>query len=140
MTTAETSHIGIVDRFVASSDPAANLRFLGVGMVVGGALMTALPATNVILCPLRAITGVPCPFCGMTTGTLALARGDMVGSIAANPAAIVLVVAVLLAFVPVSARRALAAIGATVPRPPPWLVWVMLAPLWLWQLARFGLI
>jgi hypothetical protein len=38
-------------------------------------------------CALRAITGVPCPLCGMTHATVALGAGDLAGAVAAHPLA-----------------------------------------------------
>lgn len=40
-------------------------------------------------CLLQGLTGVPCPGCGITTSLLALARGDVAGAWAANPAGLV---------------------------------------------------
>ncbi len=37
-------------------------------------------------CLLQALTGLPCPGCGITTSLLALGRGDVAASWAANPA------------------------------------------------------
>lgn len=61
------------------------------------AALAALPPLGP-LCPLRRLTGVPCPLCGTTTGVLALVRGDVAGSLAANPVALVVVAAVALAW------------------------------------------
>ncbi len=36
-------------------------------------------------CPLRTLTGVPCPLCGMTTAATGLASGDLGAALAANP-------------------------------------------------------
>jgi uncharacterized protein DUF2752 len=53
-------------------------------------------ATGVqLVCPLRTLTGVPCPMCGMTTAALALARGDLGGVVAANPFLLLLVAGTL---------------------------------------------
>ena len=41
--------------------------------------------TETALCPMRRLTGVPCPTCGTTRGLLALARGWLGESVAWNP-------------------------------------------------------
>ena len=38
-------------------------------------------------CPFRHVTGVNCPFCGMTRATIALGRGDVRGALAFHPLA-----------------------------------------------------
>ena len=45
-----------------------------------------------MLCPLRTLTGIPCPLCGMTRAATSLAAGDLGASLAYNP--FLLVVAV----------------------------------------------
>jgi hypothetical protein len=106
-------------------------------MAVGAAALPVLPDVGP-LCPLRRLTGVPCPFCGMTTGVLALSRGDVVAAFAANPLAPLLVAAVVVSFLPfmyrsrsfehglARARR----VGRVVP-------WLLLPLLWVWELHRF---
>lgn len=47
-----------------------------------------------LVCPLRALTDVPCPGCGMTSVASLLARGDVVGAVGSDPAGVVLVAAV----------------------------------------------
>ena len=47
-------------------------------------------------CPLRALTGVPCPGCGMTHAYLCLLRLDFAGAFKENPAFWVLPGAILL--------------------------------------------
>lgn len=37
------------------------------------------------LCPLHALTGIPCPTCGMTRATNALLYGDFAGALKWNP-------------------------------------------------------
>jgi len=39
-----------------------------------------------LLCPLLALTGIPCPTCGGTRALTALAAGDPMGALAWNPA------------------------------------------------------
>jgi hypothetical protein len=57
-----------------------------------------------LICPLRAVTGVPCPFCGGTTAAVALAAGDLGGALAANPLVPVLALAMLVMTVVMAAR------------------------------------
>ncbi|MEZ5216028.1 MAG: DUF2752 domain-containing protein [Ilumatobacteraceae bacterium] len=57
---------------------------------VGGALR--LLEHGPVLCPIRRVTGLPCPTCGMTRSVLALVRGDLVASVAAHPAGPILAV------------------------------------------------
>jgi Protein of unknown function (DUF2752) len=62
------------------------------------ALPGAMPAVarwTGAACLFRGLTGLPCPGCGITTSLLALGRGDLQASWAANPAGVA--VAVLLA-------------------------------------------
>jgi hypothetical protein len=108
------------------------------------AYQAALGGTGLWLpCPLRMLTGVPCPLCGMTTAATGLASGDLAGALAANPfvlllAGFTLVLAVLMG------TRALGWV------PPPaqwpdsrrrqsyWGVAGLAAASWAFQLHRFG--
>jgi hypothetical protein len=89
------------------------------------------------LCPLRRLTGVPCPFCGSTTVFMEAGAGHWSAALTANPvtvvAALIFLIAPLLAFDPI----------ATVVRIPTRVLWVggavILAGSWLWELHRFGL-
>ena len=88
------------------------------------------------LCPLRRVTGVPCPFCGSTTVFMEAGAGHWGAALTANPvtvvAALVFLAAPLLAVDPVT----------TLSRLPSRLLWIggglLLAGSWLWQLHRFG--
>ena len=104
-------------------------------MAAGAVALPRLPAVGP-LCPLRRVTGIPCPFCGMTTGVIALSHGDVGASLAANPLAIVVVLAVLVACLPAAVRAALGrrvTFSQTARRRLPWL----LGPLWLFELHRY---
>lgn len=46
-------------------------------------------------CPLRTLTGIPCPSCGVTTGIMALIHGDFVKSLRCNPLAIIMFIGFL---------------------------------------------
>ena len=88
------------------------------------------------LCPLRRLTGVPCPFCGSTTVFMEAGAGHWWAALAANPvtvvAALVFLAAPLLAVDPLG----------TLVRLPRQVLWisggVVLIGSWLWQLHRFG--
>lgn len=120
------------------SDRGADLRALGMVMAGGAAVLPFAPDVGV-LCPIRRLTGVPCPFCGMSTATLALGRGDVGASVAANPFAVVLVTAVVVAFVPAIYRAGwFQAVWRRVRPVAPALSLTALPLLWLWELDRFG--
>ena len=57
-------------------------------------------------CPLRTVTGVPCPTCGMTTAATALADGRLHDALAANPFVLVLVAATVTMAVVITLRAA----------------------------------
>ncbi|MCB0970543.1 MAG: DUF2752 domain-containing protein [Acidimicrobiales bacterium] len=67
---------------------AANLAVAGAGLVALRA--TPLPG---LPCPMLAITGIPCPGCGMTRAASAVAAGDLGHAVATDPAAVALVAA-----------------------------------------------
>ena len=109
---------------------ASDLRTAGGLMLAAAVILPVLPGHPSLVCPLRAITGVPCPFCGMTTSVEATMHFDFAKAMAATPAGI-LAVAVAIAFLvrrPASIRVPLA------------LVFVVLALMWAFQLHRFGFI
>jgi hypothetical protein len=96
-------------------------------------------------CPLRLFTGVPCPFCGMTTAATSLAGQEPAAALAANPFVLVLAGFTAAMAVLIGAR----ALGLA-PGPAPWsparqrAAWsalaLMAAASWLFQLHRFELI
>lgn len=75
-------------RYAVQVAALGGLLSLGAGLAYGS---LKIP----LICPLRLVTGVPCPLCGMTTGTTAFVRGDLRGAAAANPFSILFVPAVV---------------------------------------------
>jgi len=94
-------------------------------------------------CPLRTLTGVPCPFCGMTTATVAITHGNWTAAAAASPLAY-LVAALIVGTVPVMVARAV----GQIPTPRPRSVGArrrigrvmagLIALSWVFQLRRYG--
>ena len=70
-----------------------------------------LPLGNVDLCPLHALTGIPCPGCGMTRSVVGLSHGHVEQALRYHPlGAIVyalLIVALCLPLLPGNARTRL---------------------------------
>jgi Protein of unknown function (DUF2752) len=97
-------------------------------VVLGGLHLRTRPAT---VCPLRALTGVPCPFCGGTTAAADLGRGRFLAALRSSPLAVG-----LLAWLP---------FAATTGRPSWWaraavrrsVVAAVLIAAELWQVQRF---
>ena len=108
-----------------------DLRIAGIAMLAGAALLPVLPGPNGLACPLRTLTGIPCPLCGMTTSVTAAVHLDPLGALAASPAGLVavLVAVALLVF----RRRRTADV-------PQWALPVALVLMELWQLARVGIL
>jgi hypothetical protein len=94
-------------------------------------------------CPLRALTGVPCPLCGMTTAATGLASGDLGAALAANPF-VLLLAGFTLVMALVMVARALGRVGppaqwpASRRRQSYWVAGVLAAASWAFQLHRFG--
>jgi hypothetical protein len=104
------------------------LRTTATVMLAGAALLPALPGHPGIVCPMRALTGVPCPLCGMTTSVEESVRGHLSNAFAANPAGIAAVVVALFLILrrPDSVR-----VPAALPI-------VVLAASWLFELHRYS--
>lgn len=107
-----------------------DFRWAGLAMMLGAFIVPLMAGTfPEVWCPLRASTGVPCPFCGLTTSVTATMHVDLPAAFQANPFGIVAVVAAAaLLFV-----RRRTSIRIPVP-----VIVLGLAVSWLWQLGRYG--
>jgi hypothetical protein len=110
-------------------DPA-DLRTASVAMLGVAAILPLLPGHPGFACPLRLLTGVPCPLCGMTTSVEHTVRLELSDAIASNPVGPLAVLAAVLLLVLRPARISI----------PAQLVPVGLAALWVFQLHRFDLL
>jgi hypothetical protein len=102
------------------------LRVAAAGLVGVAAAWPVLPHPPFV-CPLRAITGVPCPLCGMTRACVAAVHGHLATSLAFNPAGVLVVLAALVALVRPQWLTRL--------RAPAWVLLAAFAALWLWNIG-----
>jgi hypothetical protein len=99
-------------------------------MLAAASVLPALPGHPGAPCPLRLLTGVPCPFCGMTTSVEETVQGDLGAAFAANPGGIAAVAAAAFLLV---RRPAKLRIPAALP-------FLVLPALWLFELHRFSIL
>jgi hypothetical protein len=107
------------------------LRVASALLLAGAVVQPFLPGPGGLPCPLREITSVPCPLCGMTTSVVASVHGRFGDALAANPAGLL---AVAFAIVLLLWRR------PKVVLIPSWVPLVALAAMWLFELHRFSVI
>jgi hypothetical protein len=105
------------------------LRFLGAGMLGVAAVRPLVPFEFVPPCPLRTITGVPCPFCGMTRGVTAAVHADLGRAVFLNPGSVVAVVLAVLLLVAWRTKRV---------NLPGWSIVLVFGLLWSWQLFKYA--
>jgi hypothetical protein len=106
-----------------------DLRTSGLVMLGAAAVLPLLPGHGVE-CPLRRLTGIPCPLCGMSTSVEQGVRLHLGRAFSANPGGLVALAAALVLLV---TRPTRIRIPAALPP-------VALAGLWLFELHRFGII
>jgi len=109
----------------------ATLRLPAAMMLAAGVVLPRLPQHPYLACPLRTLTGIPCPACGMTTSVEATLRLDLSEAWAAAPMGILAVVVALAA---VLVRRRVRV------ELPLWVVVATLAAMWVFQLHRSALL
>ncbi len=93
-----------LSRVVAAAFGLALLAGLAIG-ALGPASWRVAIGSHGPACPFHAVTGVDCPFCGMTRATLALGAGDVRGALALHPLAPVVVIGTLALLVIVALGR-----------------------------------
>ena len=106
------------------------LRAAGLVMLGLAAVLDRIPGHGALGCPLRTLTGIPCPLCGATTSVEETVRLHLGRALAANPAG---VAAVAVALGLLLLRPAHLRIPAALPP-------LTLAVLWLFELHRFSLV
>lgn len=104
-------------------------RIGAAAMVAIAAVRPSIPFEFVPPCPLRTITGIPCPMCGMTRGVTSLVNGDFAHALLMNPASYLAVALALLLFAQWRTRRVVI---------PVWVIVTVLATMWTWQLFKYA--
>ena len=104
------------------------LRLAGGAMLAAGLTLPTLPGHPSLHCPLRALTGLPCPLCGLSTSVEETVRLHLGDALAVNPLGVLLVLVALALLVLRPARLALP--RAAIP--------AVLAVSWLFELHRFS--
>jgi hypothetical protein len=108
---------------------AGRLRAAGAAMLGIAAIRPLFPVQPGLPCPLRTLTGVPCPFCGMTRAVTDVVHGEVAKSLVMNPAGILAVAIAIALLLGWRVRRISYAT---------WLVPVVLALMWSYQLFKYA--
>ncbi len=117
----------VTTAYAVERRPARDVRIGAAALVGAAAVWPALPLHPPFACPLRAVTGIPCPLCGMTRACVAAVHGHLGASLAFNPGGLLVVLLALAALIrPQWLVRA---------RPPTWLMIGALGALWLWNIG-----
>jgi hypothetical protein len=108
---------------------ARELRVVGAAMLGVAAVRPLIPFEFVPPCPLKTITGIPCPMCGMTRGVTALVHGDFARALLMNPASYLAVGIAVLLLLSWRTKRFVV---------PVWLIVTVLGLMWAWQLFKYA--
>jgi hypothetical protein len=106
-------------------------RGTAIAVLASAPILALLPGHAGLPCPLRTLTGVPCPLCGGTTSVEDVFRGHLVAALQANPLGPAAVGAAVLLLV----RRPRHAL-----RLPGMVVALTVLGLWLFELHRYSII
>jgi Protein of unknown function (DUF2752) len=79
------------------------LVWLGLSAVFAASLLWRPSDNGIILCPFRALTGYPCPGCGMTRAFSAIGHGELWRAVRYNPFSPLLFLAALAVWVAAAA-------------------------------------
>jgi hypothetical protein len=104
------------------------LRYAAVAMLALAAAWPLLPTGAGLPCPWRTLTGIPCPFCGMTRSVTSTVHLDVAAAFDLNPAGIAVVVAALVLLVAWRVRRV---------HVPLWVIPAAVVTLWAYQIAFY---
>ncbi len=107
----------------------APLRMAGLLLVPAAITLSVSPIDPVPPCPLRALTGIPCPLCGSTRGVIAAVHGHLDDALVLNPASIGVLILALLMVAGWRVERI---------RIPVWGIVAVFAVLWGYQLFKYG--
>jgi hypothetical protein len=113
-------------------------RFAALGAAAVALAAVRIPGRPHTLCAFRAVTGLPCPFCGGTTAAVRVGQGRLTAALSANPM-VVLGAAVLVLVSTEYGRRAVRSWRALPLRSRLLLGSAVLVLSEGWQLVRFGL-
>jgi hypothetical protein len=100
-------------------------------MLAAAVVLPVLPGHPGIECPLRRLTGVPCPLCGMTTSVEATLHAHPLAALDANPAGPAAVLVALVLLVRRPGRPLHAPLVAVI---------LPLVLLWFFELHRFAIL
>ena len=100
--TATGSPVDNASPLTTNDRAAAMLSTAALGCVSLGAVTSATP-DGPILCPFRALTGLPCPFCGTTRSLFALGHGDVAASLDFTPLGVAVAAAAIVVLVVLAA-------------------------------------
>ncbi len=107
-----------------------DMRVAGTAMLFLAVTLPFVPGYPGIPCLLRTFTGVPCPFCGMSTSVKEAVRLQLREAWTANPAGIAAVLAAVLLIVFRPRRMTLPVV----------MIPAILAAMWIGQLVRFSIL
>jgi hypothetical protein len=121
---------------------ASSARLVGFALAALLLANLRIPGRPATICPLRAMTGIPCPFCGGTTAAVEVGRFDLADALRVNP--FVVLGAVVIVAMPVVIGLRTARHVAWPPAPARRTIYLALASAVivaeLWQLFRFGIL